>query len=492
MEEYGKNTFKHSLFWLTSAFIICLTVIFIDSDEESKATYLREKSRVEQSLEELTQLINAIEYNISSLHPLNGSAYTLPHNQKLEDSTCYIRGESFTGEEYDFLFSGPKDMCQPDSEVYSEAHSRMFIAPTMAYLAKSLDSIASIYFISSHQFIISSPIEFAQSITKNTFRDVITKRPYWVNTIRYGLTQQKDKVIYTGDYEDYLTGKKVVTITRGVYINGDFKGVLALDSFLIDLVVDQTSGYRFTTEQGINGRGLIDFSFSEPIMINGSHSGLYLTVEEPKRIHLFHIIEYKDDQLIMLSVAYLMALAALWYRYSRESQRRLLNLAMLDPMTSLLNRRGFEEQLKRQHEKQYLGIGVFDIDNFKRVNDQFGHDVGDRVIRHVATLVTNSLRREDVVARFGGEEFVVAIYGDSKELIESVFQRVQHDIGLQAFRLKRGEMIPLTISGGAALYCMNHFENSQHLWSSQGIRKADELLYKAKSAGKNQVIVESC
>jgi hypothetical protein len=97
----------------------------------------------------------------------------------------------------------------------------LFIAPTIAYFANTIDTISAIYFISKEKFIISSPSDFASYIQGDTFDSVVNSRPYWINTIRFGLTQQKDRVVYTGQYDDYLTGKKVVTLTKGIYVDGD-------------------------------------------------------------------------------------------------------------------------------------------------------------------------------------------------------------------------------------------------------------------------------
>ena len=89
-----------------------------------------------------------------------------------------------------------------------------------------------------------------------------------------------------------------------------------------------------------------------------------------------------------------------------------------------------------QDEEPIIGIGVFDIDDFKAVNDKYGHKVGDEVICHVAHLMTSSVRQRDIVARFGGEEFVVAITGESSELLTSIFERIQNDISLQELPLQ--------------------------------------------------------
>lgn len=81
------------------------------------------------------------------------------------------------------------------------------------------------------------------------------------------------------------------------------------------------------------------------------------------------------------------------------------------------------------------------------MNDQYGHKVGDEVICHVAQLMMNSIRQQDIVARFGGEEFVVAITGESPELLTSIFERIQNDINLQSYRCANGDKIDISVSG---------------------------------------------
>lgn len=482
---------KKAFAWITVVFLLFIALLIIDSADESRSEYLSEKQRVEQSLEELTQVIEALEYNITALYPLHNEEYVLPHTINLSGITCNFSGISSDGEDYDFLFSGPADMCTPGSMLYQEAYRRLFIAPSMAYFSKSIDTISAIYFLSKDKFIISSPKEFAQSIKGDTFDSVVLNRPYWINTVRHSLTQERDRVVYTGDYEDYMTGKKVVTLTKGVYVGGDFKGVLAIDTYLNSLLLDTTSGYRLSPYLGRNMKDLVSFTFSEPISIKGDHSGLYLNVDEPKRIHIFHIINHEQNQLMVLLLLYCLANGVIWYRYTQATQSTLKELAMRDPLTLLSNRRGFEERLKTLEELRYIGVGVFDIDDFKNVNDEFGHEIGDQVICYIGSLITDSLRQCDIVARFGGEEFVVAVSGESNELISSIFERIQRDVSLQGYRMKTGDKLRVTVSGGVHIFATHHYDNLSHFWAQQGIRKADELLYQAKVSGKNQVCIQT-
>ncbi len=481
--------FKKAFLSLTASFLVVFSLLLVDSAEESEKQYGIENQGVTRSLAELTQIINALEYNITALYPLHGDAYVFSHEQKVEGDTCYFISEEQAAPRFDFMFSGPSEMCDLKSELHLEAGRRMFIAPTMAYFANTIDTISAIYFISKDKFIISSPSDFARYIKGDTFDSVVNSRPYWVNTIRFGLAQGQDQVVYTGEYDDYLTGKKVVTLTKGIYVDGEFRGVLGVDGYVSNLVSNPVHGYKVTSARGVNKYGLLDFTYSRPLYVDGVNTELYLTIEEGKSEHFLHLLELERVQLLILLALYFISTLWLWRFYTKQEHKRLKNLAMLDPLTGLYNRRGFEARLLNQNEEPIIGVGVFDIDDFKVVNDQYGHKVGDEVICHVAQLMLNSVRQKDIVARFGGEEFVVAITGESSELLSSIFERIRNDINLQSYRCPIGDKINISVSGGATLYSLNKFDSIGHLWENQSIRSSDEQLYKAKAAGKNQVSI---
>ncbi|PQJ57833.1 sensor domain-containing diguanylate cyclase [Vibrio splendidus] len=482
--------FKKAFLGLTASFLVVLSLLLVDSAEESGKQYGNENQDVTRSLAELTQIINALEYNITALYPLHGDTYAFSHDKKVEDETCYFISEDLQAPRFDFMFSGPTEMCDPNSGLYSEAGKRLFIAPTMAYFANTIDTISAIYFISKEKFVISSPSDIAQYMKGDAFDSVVNSRPYWINTVRFGLSQDKHQVVYTGQYDDYLTGEKVVTLTKGIYVDGEFKGILGVDGYVSNLVSNPKHGYEITSVRGLNKYGLMDFTHSRPLYVDGINTQLYLTIEEDKSEHFLHVLEMERAQLSILLALYIVSALWLWRFYTKQEHNRLNDLAMQDPLTGLLNRRGFEARLLAQDEEPIIGVGVFDIDDFKVVNDHYGHKIGDEVICHVAQLMTNSVRQQDIVARFGGEEFVVAITGESSELLSSIFERIQNDISLQCYRTPTGDKVNISVSGGATLYSLYKFDSVGHLWENQSIRSSDEQLYKAKAAGKNQVCIE--
>ncbi len=132
--------------------------------------------------------------------------------------------------------------------------------------------------------------------------------------------------------------------------------------------------------------------------------------------------------------------------------------------------------------RRNLGVLMFDIDHFKRINDTFGHAAGDEVIRAVSKIIAGQIRTTDKVARFGGEEFVVLLRETDAQGAENLANRIREAIG--ATVVTQGlSQIELTISVGAAIVC----EQDRDI--EDVIERADKALYAAKSSGRNRVVL---
>lgn len=167
----------------------------------------------------------------------------------------------------------------------------------------------------------------------------------------------------------------------------------------------------------------------------------------------------------------------------RRFNKKLQYLARNDTLTQLKNRRAFNDDfgkflsLSKRHQ-QTLSVIFFDIDNFKTINDEFGHQVGDQVLIRIAELLNQRFRQEDLIARWGGEEFVIALLNTTEnqayELAEIFRNQVEQDTSLQAICRH-----PVTISIGVTEYVIP--DDSDAIF-----RRLDNAMYQAKRAGKNQ------
>jgi diguanylate cyclase len=156
-----------------------------------------------------------------------------------------------------------------------------------------------------------------------------------------------------------------------------------------------------------------------------------------------------------------------------------------DQLTGSLNRRGlddvFERELARAERRNSpLCIAMLDLDDFKRLNDTHGHTAGDEALIHLVRVIKDTLRTMDVIARFGGEEFLIVLPDTSMEDAMQTVTRVQRELTKRIF-MHNNERLLITFSAGVAL--RNGTEDQLSM-----IKRADEALYKAKRAGKNRVV----
>jgi diguanylate cyclase (GGDEF)-like protein len=160
---------------------------------------------------------------------------------------------------------------------------------------------------------------------------------------------------------------------------------------------------------------------------------------------------------------------------------RLRRLAEVDPLTGALNRRGLDEHWPDDATDAPLSLAVVDVDEFKRINDTFGHDVGDEAIRAIAHVLGNLVRRGDGVVRLGGDEFLLVLPGTTAADAQAVAERARHAIEMHAF-VSDGERIGVTISVGVA-------ERLSGEARADLMRRADAAMYRAKTEGRNRVRV---
>lgn len=163
-------------------------------------------------------------------------------------------------------------------------------------------------------------------------------------------------------------------------------------------------------------------------------------------------------------------------------------LAKIDPLTELFNRRGFYESSEQvieysQLANKEIAVILFDLDDFKKVNDKFGHDVGDIVLQRVAATLKNSTKRQDVLARWGGEEFIILL--GKTNLHQAVLIAERYRAAIEDINMVFDDQeIKLTASIGVSA---GTYEKTKLTELSSLIKEADGYLYNAKHSGKNQI-----
>ncbi len=215
--------------------------------------------------------------------------------------------------------------------------------------------------------------------------------------------------------------------------------------------------------------GIIDYQdhlilFKKAPAVDGTESAYLIYFISPTEKFLYYL-----PQVLTIFVCVLMVSTYIYYEFYKRS-RKLEDKVNIDELSRLYNRAYFNK-IKHKFVNANYYIGILDIDFFKHVNDNYGHDVGDDVIRRVAAALKEGIRDRDYVFRVGGEEFVIILRCDSFEHAEVCFDRLRSSITTM------GSKPPVTASLGFARMAYS---------PDKAFKVADQQLYKAKNEGRNQ------
>jgi len=171
--------------------------------------------------------------------------------------------------------------------------------------------------------------------------------------------------------------------------------------------------------------------------------------------------------------------------YEENFHSKLFQIAVMDSLTGLFNKRYIFNEIENQikiskRNKRYFSIIILDIDDFKKINDNFGHLAGDRYLKLISEKILSSLREQDIAGRFGGEEFIIILPETKEKGAFSVAERIRTSVEKAALKYK-DYILKTTISGGVAEYG-KHAKTRVKL-----LEIADKALYKAKKTGKNKI-----
>ncbi len=207
----------------------------------------------------------------------------------------------------------------------------------------------------------------------------------------------------------------------------------------------------------------------------GSTNGTYINDMRIERAEL------KEGDLLRVGKVVLKLTAD---RHEQEYLRHVVELANTDALTGLYNRRHFDEVLGAELQRPSAAGGqhsliLFDVDHFKSVNDEFGHRIGDAVLKHLAAVAKSQLTRGQLLYRTGGEEFAVLLGNTPHSLARVTAELIRQAVEVATFNVD-GISIQVTVSLGVA--CFEAGDDAARLY-----QRADKLLYVAKANGRNRV-----
>jgi two-component system cell cycle response regulator len=273
--------------------------------------------------------------------------------------------------------------------------------------------------------------------------------------------------------------------TLTVLVGGDVGAVFVLDKATTVLGRDAEAGVSID-DDGVSRRHaqIVLHNGGYEVEDLGSTNGTFVGRERVQgRMRL------QDGSRLLLGNTLLRF--ALQDQIEREASRRIYEMSVRDGLTGVFNRRYFDERLTSEfafaaRHGSALCVLMVDIDHFKRVNDRYGHQAGDMVLRRVAAELRSGIRTEDVIARYGGEEFAILARGIDPEGARLFGERVRM-MAERAHIVCEDMHVPVTISVGLA---HNHAGPTAQK-AERLVAEADAALYGAKQAGRNRVVVAS-
>jgi diguanylate cyclase (GGDEF)-like protein len=214
-------------------------------------------------------------------------------------------------------------------------------------------------------------------------------------------------------------------------------------------------------------------------------------IEKMRRTHVSYlvVVDEGDQFLGLVSQTDLLEASRRQILEARGRASEIEDMAFHDPVTGLLTRRVLAQALDCEFERArrygaLLGLLFLDIDYFKRVNDEMGHQCGDEVLRRVAEIITECTRKVDYVARYGGDEFVVLLPECGTRTVSILGEHIRERIEREEFVFKYRKL-SVTVSGGGCKW------TAMMAAPSDMIEEADRCLYEAKRNGKNKIEVSA-
>ena len=191
------------------------------------------------------------------------------------------------------------------------------------------------------------------------------------------------------------------------------------------------------------------------------------------------VYEERDTEIGIVAKFFNLLLSILREKHSvlTNTNKNLRIKAYYDALTGIYNRRGFEESIKNKNLSFNYTLAILDIDKFKLVNDTYGHDVGDTILKELSSVISKKIRQNDIFARWGGEEFILLLQTGDLAIAEKITDKLRLDIEKADFPIVKH----ITVSFG-----ISNFKTSKQTFD-EVFKNADNALYQAKESGRNRV-----
>ena len=381
----------------------------------------------------------------------------------------------------------PKDF---KNEKIHEINSALHLKSIFNASMEIMPDLKWVYYTSKNNFIYISP-NYDFKNDKNLLSQY--KHAFWAEAIPK--ENPEEQLVITDLYKDGAGKGLMTTLSLPIQKNDIFQGIVSIDIGLNTLTHLLPEGIIIGNTYLIDEKNQIvasnkDFELGEKINKINKNSIFVPIVEN--EISLLHNIEEFDIRLEAflkgsgkIIILFLLLLITFIALYLKVVLTKVQYFANTDPLTKVLNRRAMQREITSlvnisKRYKQELTFLLIDIDYFKRVNDKYGHQIGDKVLIEISKLFKKNTRNCDVVARYGGEEFLIALSNTNLDNAYTLAERIR----LYAQKIEiDNHNINFTISIGCT-----KLKEDDNFFSI--LKRVDKLLYKAKERGRNNTVKE--
>ena len=385
--------------------------------------------------------------------------------------------------------NGLKSSLEEDTK--KEMISLLYLNPIFKNSIIYIDNLLWIYYTSNKNFIYLAPTEIEMN---DNFIYKLYEKSFWTDALLEN-NPNKDLII-TDIYLDYANKGLMTTLSLPVYFNDTFKGVFSIDIGLDTIlnIINKNINYgelnliksdntilslkdTSNLKQKLSYENKKDTFFIELITFDKKLKFVYTIDKYEKNL----IILKESFPYILISLFIFITVNIIFYLLFLTKKIKLLS--NIDPLTKLLNRRAMEEKINTlidisKRYEQEISFLMLDLDNFKRINDTYGHRLGDITLIEVSKILEKNCRKADLISRYGGEEFLICLSNTELHSAYKLAERIRIDVS--KLKIPRVDK-QITVSIG----CAEHiFEED----IEKTIDRADKLLYEAKVNGKNQTL----
>jgi two-component system cell cycle response regulator len=314
------------------------------------------------------------------------------------------------------------------------------------------------------------------------------------------------------DEDDYLITKKMLAEIKDIRFDLQWKSAYAIgleaivkneyDIVLLDYQLGEKNGLELLREAGEKGcvlpvilltgfggrevdleamrAGAVDYLIKGRVDANTLDRSIRYAIERNRLVHALRESKEQYRSQVLKAMSLLNAL--------NESQEKLRTQAIRDDLTGLFNRRHFMDIMgmavsSAQRHSHSLSLCICDLDGFKEINDRYGHQLGDEVLKTFAAIITENLRLETAAGRYGGDELCLLFPLANAEEVVKAIERIRTQLGQTHFTAENGEKFEVQATFGVA-------ELSGTMGQTDLFKLADQALYEAKAAGKNQIAIK--